>query len=107
MSQMTNFVEVTEEFHQKTGGERHFRKISDDLWVSVLYRLTGYGTMVWETAVVRVRKDGDPLKYARGKWDDREMFLFIGDYRSELETVDEEGVMGWVKNMLEGGHTGL
>jgi hypothetical protein len=53
--------------------------------------------MQWETAIVRIRDDDDPLKYQRGSWDDREMFMVGGDWRHELEHLDESGLLEWFK----------
>lgn len=95
---MTNFEEVTEEWDRRNGGERHIRRLSDKAWISVLFRMTGYGWMVWETAFVKIREDGDPLKYKRGKWDDRELLMVAGDYRDELNDLGEAEVRKWFEN---------
>lgn len=89
------FEEVSDTWDKESGGERHIRRLSERLWVSVLHRLTGFGYWEWETAIVIVRDDNDPKKYARGKWDDRECLIVRGDHRGTLADKSEREIMEW------------
>lgn len=89
---MSNFKEMANEV---PGQGRYVRNLSDRFWVSVLYRMTGFGYPEWETAIVRVRDDNDPEKYKHGKWDDRECLIVRGDHREELEDKTEQEIMEW------------
>ena len=89
--------EVTDEWDQKTGGERWLRELTPTTWISVLHRLTGFGWWEWETAFVRIRDDGDPLKGARGTWDDREQIIVLGDHRQALGEMPLDEVIAWFR----------
>lgn len=92
--------DVSDSHDKETGGERHIYSLSETLWISALHRLTGFGYWEWETAIVRIREDGDPKKYARGKWDDREVLIVRGDRRAELTGKTEQEVMKWYEEHI-------
>lgn len=89
------FEEVSDKWDKEEGGERHIRRLSERFWVSVLHRMTGFGDWEWETAIIIVRDDSDPKKYARGKWDDRECLIVRGDYREALADKSECEILEW------------
>lgn len=91
----TNFKIVSNEWDLQTGGERHLREINKNLWISVLHRKTGFGFWEWETAIVRIRDNDDPLKFKRGSWDDREMIVLSGDRRIELNDLNQEEILAY------------
>ena len=84
------FVKVND-----TGGhdKRFVRTISDNVWVSVLFRLTGFGWSEWETAICTKEPPT--------------CIIVIGDRRTELESLSEADVLVWrdahqdEKNSLE------
>lgn len=92
---LCKFEEVTEQYQRDEGGERHIMRLSDTFWVSVLYRLTGFGNMQWETAIVRVMDDNDPRKGKRGEWDTRDIMMVAGDRRKDLEGKNESEILEW------------
>ena len=61
--------------------ERFVRTVSDNVWVSVLHRLTGFGWWEWETAICT----REP----------RTCNIVMGDRRTELEHLPEEEVLAW------------
>ena len=89
------FEEVSDAYDKETGSERHIRQLSERFWVSVLHRLTGFGYWEWETAIVIIRCDNDPKKYAQGKWDDRECLIVRGDHREALADKSEREIIEW------------
>ena len=92
---MSYFEKIDCPHEEKFGGGRWARMISEDFWISVVHRMTGFGYMEWETAVCRIRDDGDPLKFARGKWDDRICEIIQGDHRDELSATSERETTAW------------
>ena len=60
---------------------RFIRTVSDNVWVSVLYRLTGFGWYEWETAICT--KSPHTCTIMRG------------DRRTELESLSEAEVLAW------------
>ena len=93
---------VTDKFDEQTGGERWLKSIDDNCWISALYRRTGFGWMEWETAIVFIRDDTDPLKGKRGKWDDREVLIIAGDRRDELTDIPKGELRQWYQANIEG-----
>ena len=89
------FEDVTTEYEKREGGGHYVRTLSDRLWVSVLHRLTGFGYWEWETAIVRMWDDDDPRKGKRGKWDDRDTLIVVGDHRPALSDKNEAEIMEW------------
>lgn len=89
--------DVTAKHQREEGSERYLRKISDNFYISVSYRLTGFGYHEWETAIVSIYDDKDPRKFKRGTWDDRKIEIVRGDRREELGTLNEQEVIEWYK----------
>ena len=61
--------------------ERFVRTVSENVWVSVLHRLTGFGWWEWETAICTKEP--------------RTCNIVTGDRRTELECMTEEAVLAW------------
>ena len=61
--------------------ERFVRTVSDNVWVSVLHRLTGFGWWEWETAICTKEP--------------RTCNIVTGDRRTELEYMTEDAVLAW------------
>ena len=89
--------DVSGAYEEDTGGERWLRELTPAAWISGLHRLTGFGYWEWETAFVRIRDDDDPLKGARGSWDDREQIIVLGDHRQTLGEMSLEDVIAWFR----------
>ena len=89
---------VSAEWETETGGERWLLSLTPTSWVSVLHRLTGFGWWEWETAYIRIREDGDPLKHARGSWDDREQIIIAGDHREAISGMPVDQIPEWFRN---------
>lgn len=92
------FVESTEDHIRNEGGERHVRSVSDNCWISVLHRLTGFGHMEWETAFCVV----DPFtkKHIVGS-----PFIVRGDWREKLADMPEEELPVWFDVTSSGNRT--
>lgn len=103
----SNFENVSSSWDIESGRERWLRNIDDKCWISVLHRRTGFGYMEWESAIVFIRDDGDPQKYARGKWDDRETLIILGDRRQELERTPKDQLRGWYESNIEGNRSSM
>jgi len=67
----------------RVGGndERFVRTVSDNAWVSVLHRLTGFGWWEWETAICTRES--------------RTCNIVVGDRREELAAMNEAELLAW------------
>jgi len=92
------FVEVTGPWDSDTGGERWLRLISQDCWISVLHRLTGFGYMEWETAIVFVHA----VEGRERTWKDRDCLIIQGDRREELLTMRPGNLRPWYEANIDG-----
>ena len=93
-----NWENVSGAWEEETGGEHWLMHLTYTSWVSVLYRRTGFGWMEWETAYVRMREESDPLKYARGSWDDREQIIIAGDHRKAISELPIDQIPDYFRN---------
>lgn len=93
-----SFINRTEDYHREEGGERHVRTVSENCWVSVLHRRTGFGWMEWETAICMTFKadDLEVRRHVKGS-----PFIVQGDWRKELETMPESELMAWYHSKRE------
>jgi hypothetical protein len=91
------WVNVTESYQEQNREERWLRQVNDNCFVSVLYRLTGFGYREWETAIVIIR----PIKDL-GEGKERDLLMIAGDRRSELETMDQQELVDWYYQNIEG-----
>ena len=74
---MSEFVRVN-----GCGDEQRFvRIVSENTWVSVLYRRTGFGFSEWETAICTQEP--------------RTCNIVLGDRREELADLNEDELMAW------------
>ena len=64
--------------------ERYVRTVSENMWVSVLFRLTGFGWWEWETAICTHKP--------------KTCNIVSGDRRIPLESLSEEEIMKWYEN---------
>lgn len=87
----TDWQDVSSDYDRKTGGERWLRDVSDDCYVSVLYRMTGFGYMEWETAII-VRH---PVVGRKRTYTDQDLYLVVGDHREALTGLSKEEVLAW------------
>jgi hypothetical protein len=97
------FADVTENLQEQTGEERYFRRVSKDCWISVLYRLTGFGYHEWETAIVFIN---DTFGLPRS-WKDSECLIISGDRRKELCYMPEEKLGEWYVNNINGNRNSM
>lgn len=63
---------------------RWVRTVSENVWVSVLHRLTGFGWWEWETAICTKEP--------------RTCNIVIGDRRGDLESLSESDVLAWYES---------
>ncbi len=92
--------ECTSEHDREHGGERWIRRIDNKCWISALYRMTGFGWMEWETAIVFVIEDGSrPKRWAS---DDRDCLIIKGDRRKELSEIPKEQLRQWYQANIDG-----
>ena len=96
---MNNFAEVTSEDQGHQGEERYLRTIDEKCWISVLYRLTGFGHREWETAIVFVADGQQPT------WRDRTVLIVHGDWRSELNDMPKDQLRAWYDAKIDDNRT--
>ena len=89
------FEDVTDDWNKKDGGERHVRTVSENCWISVLHRMTGFGYMEWETAICF--RDPELNKHANGS-----PMIIRGDWRAELVDVQECDLVAWYLQRIPG-----
>ncbi len=100
-----SFVDVTTEEQKQRSEERYLRRLSPRAWISVLYRLTGFGHYEWETAIVMLIEPGSRPK--RWESDDRDCLIIAGDRRAELANVTEENLRSWYVANIEGNRNSM
>jgi hypothetical protein len=82
------FQDRTEDYHRSEGGELHVRAVGENCWISVLYRMTGFDHMEWETAICF----SDPTTR---KHVENSPFIVRGDWRDELAETPEGELLAW------------
>lgn len=92
------FVEVTSDQQLNNCEEHWLRRIDSKCWISVLCRLTGFGWMEWETAIVFLHETGD----RQPTWKDRDCLIITGDRREELATMPAEQLRAWYAAHIKG-----
>jgi hypothetical protein len=100
-----SWVECTDDYEKQQGGERWIRRIDAKCWISVLHRMTGFGWMEWETAIVFIIEDGSRPK--RWKSDDRDCLIIGGDRREELATMPKEQLRQWYEDNINGNRNSM
>jgi hypothetical protein len=90
------YVDVTNDYQRADGGERWVRTIDEWCWISVSHRLTGFGWMEWETAIVIVNEVPTPTHK------DRECLIIKGDRREELAEVPKHELRKWYEDHIDG-----
>ena len=99
------WTDVTEDHLRGDGGERWLRVIDDECWISVLHRMTGFGYMEWETAIVfRIAEGSRPKRWAS---DDRDVLIIRGDWRDELAEMPKERLRGWYEENICGNRNSI
>lgn len=99
---MSVWVEVTTAYQLEAGEERWVRLIDNSCWISVLHRMTGFGYMEWETALVFCVP---PEQRPAGK--DCETLIIRGDWREELEGMPKEQLRDWYAAHIEGNRNSM
>lgn len=102
---MKNFENVTDEYERENGGERWLRRIDSKCWISVLHRLTGFGYMEWETAIVFLIEPNSRAK--RWASDDRDCMIIAGDRRMELDDTPKEKLREWYSANIDGNRNSM
>ena len=97
--------DVTEPHVRDDGGERWVRVIDDKCWISVLHRMTGFGYMEWETAIVFIIDDGSRPK--RWPSDDRDVLIIRGDWRDELAGMPKDRLREWYADRIDGNRNSI
>ena len=97
---MSNFIEVTQDWQKVEHEERYVRQIDDKCWISVLYRLTGFGYREWETALVFVPDVETPTNR-------REVLIICGDWRHELNDMPKEQLRDWYAKNIDGNRNSM
>jgi len=87
----TGFVEITNDYERRDGGQRWIRRIDPTCWISVLYRLTGFGWREWETALMFLIEPGS-----------QDCLIISGDRRQELLTMPKEFLRPWYAANIDG-----
>lgn len=100
---MNNFKQIKNDIHESDGGERWIRHIDKDCWISALHRLTGFGWMEWETAIVFVHEVNDRPR----TWKDRDVLIIAGDRREELNDMPKEKLRDWYSANIEGNRNSM
>jgi len=105
MNTISPWEECTDSFTRETGGERWIRKIDPTCWISVLHRLTGFGYMEWETAIVFKLEPGSrPRRFGP---DDLDVLIIRGDHRDTLATMPKEELRKWYESNIEGNRNSM
>lgn len=92
------WVEVTFPFEAEYGGERWLRRIDEKCWISVLHRMTGFGYMEWETAIMFMHE----VVGRKRTWKDQDCLIIAGDRRSELTDMPKEQLRQWYAENING-----
>lgn len=87
----SEFIDVTDDYDRKDGGESWVRVLDDNTWISVLHRLTGFGYMEWETAICF--RDESTGKHREGS-----PYMIRGDWRDDLRTIAKDELMPWFES---------
>jgi hypothetical protein len=95
---MSEYVDVTSDYERAVGygEERWVRTFDSRHWISVSYRMTGFGWMEWETALCIVADVPNPT------WKDRDCLIIAGDRREELEGVEPADWRQWYADRIDG-----
>lgn len=101
----TAWQECTDDYERAQGGERWIRRIDPKCWISVLHRLTGFGWMEWETAIVFIIEPGSRAK--RFESDDRDCLIIAGDRREELADRPKEELRQWYQENINGNRNSM
>ena len=98
MSENAGWKDVTSDYERAAGyGEERFVLSFDSRhWISVSYRMTGFGWMEWETVLCIVADVPNPT------WQDRDCLIIAGDRREELEGVEPADWRQWYADRIDG-----
>jgi hypothetical protein len=89
--------DVTTESQRLQRNEQYIRRIDDRCYISVLYRMTGFGFSEWETCIVDRDQPTRNLQYK----------IIRGDRRDELATMPKEKLAEWYAVNIEGNRNAL
>lgn len=101
LTRMTGFIDRTDDCDRATENERYIRTLDDRCYISVLYRLTGFGHYEWETAIIFIADVEKPT------WRDRECLIIKGDRREELADVPKDKLREWYDANIEGNRNSM
>ena len=89
------FIDVTDDYNREEGGERWIRYVDEWTYINVLHRMTGFGYMEWESAIIFWTPGGTT-------WRDKKMHMIRGDWRKELKDLTKDQLMPWYNARIEG-----
>lgn len=105
MSQ-SNFTECTSDFEREHDGERWIRRIDNNCWISALHRMTGFGYMEWETALMFVLSRDSEGKVTLGS-KNIDCLIIAGDRREELNDMPKEKLREWYQANITGNRNSM
>lgn len=86
-----NWKDVSSDWNREEGGERWVRIVSEDCFLSYLYRMTGFGYMESETAL-RIKL---PVEGRERTWRDTTCDIVLGDRREQFNDMTKEELVKW------------
>lgn len=98
-----NFERCDGAYEKETDNERYLRRIDSDSWISVLYRLTGFGYYEWETALCFLH----PVEGRERTWKDLDCLIIAGDRRNELNDMPKEQLRDWYARNITGNRNSM
>lgn len=97
------FVSIEDGFVEEHGGARWIRRIDPMCWISAMHRMTGFGYMEWETALVFIHE----VEGRERTWKDRDCLIIAGDRREELASMPKEHLCQWYADHIEGNRNSM
>lgn len=97
--------DVTSPDQRERDEERYLLRVDPTCWISALHRMTGFGYMEWETALVFLIEPGSRPK--RWNSDDRDVLIIRGDWRDELTTVPKNQLRAWYAARIDGNRNSM
>ena len=89
--------DVTTESQRLQRNEQYIRQVDHRCYISVLYRMTGFGFSEWETCIVDRDQPTRDLQYK----------IIRGDRRDELATMPKEKLAEWYAANIEGNRNSM
>lgn len=98
------WIETTGDYDRETGGERWVKLLDGDNWISVLYRLTGFGWYEWETALC-LKPEVRPKDWP--DWKRYDCLIIGGDRREELGSMPLNELRDWYLQNIDGNRNSM